>query len=88
MSAPRDSALSVILETRLVAVVRMKSAEALPAAVDALRRGGVRAIEVTLTTPGVSPSPGSSKVSLLRSYSGGRFSRVVKVVGGTAIGRL
>jgi len=52
MSVPRGSALSVILETRLVAVVRMKSAEVLPAAVDALRRGGVRAIEVTLTTPG------------------------------------
>ena len=52
MSAGRDSALRTVLETRLFAVVRMKSAEAVPDVVDALRRGGVRAIEITLTTPG------------------------------------
>lgn len=52
MSVPRDSALRLILESRLIAVVRMKTAEALPSAVEALRRGGVRAIEITMTTPG------------------------------------
>lgn len=52
MSVPRDAALGIILETRLIAVVRMKSAEVLLPAVDALRRGGVRAVEITLTTPG------------------------------------
>ena len=52
MSASRDSALRIVLETRLFAVVRMKTAEAVPPVVDALKRGGVRAIEITLTTPG------------------------------------
>jgi len=52
MNASRDSALRVILETRLIAVVRMKTAEDLPPVADALRRGGVKAIEITLTTPG------------------------------------
>jgi 2-dehydro-3-deoxyphosphogluconate aldolase / (4S)-4-hydroxy-2-oxoglutarate aldolase len=47
-----ESALRVILETRLIAVVRTRSVESLPAALEALRRGGVRAIEITLTTPG------------------------------------
>ena len=52
MSASRDSALRIVLETRLFAVVRMKSAEAVPPVSAALRSGGVRAIEITLTTPG------------------------------------
>jgi 2-dehydro-3-deoxyphosphogluconate aldolase/(4S)-4-hydroxy-2-oxoglutarate aldolase len=52
MSASRDFALDTILETRLIAVVRMTSSANLPFAVEALRRGGVRAIEITLTTPG------------------------------------
>lgn len=52
MSAGRDSALGVILETRLIAVVRMKTTDVLYSAVEALRRGGVLAIEITLTTPG------------------------------------
>jgi 2-dehydro-3-deoxyphosphogluconate aldolase/(4S)-4-hydroxy-2-oxoglutarate aldolase len=52
MSARRDPALGLVLETRLIAVVRMTSTELLAPAVDALRRGGVRAVEITLTTPG------------------------------------
>ena len=47
-----ETALRILLETRLVAVVRMSETRSLAPAMDALRRGGVRALEITMTTPG------------------------------------
>lgn len=44
--------LEIIQATRVVAILRAKTSAGLLQAVDALRAGGVRAIEVTLTTQG------------------------------------
>jgi 2-dehydro-3-deoxyphosphogluconate aldolase/(4S)-4-hydroxy-2-oxoglutarate aldolase len=47
----RKAALDQILRDKAVAVVRGANADALLRAVDALREGGVRCIEITLTVP-------------------------------------
>jgi 2-dehydro-3-deoxyphosphogluconate aldolase/(4S)-4-hydroxy-2-oxoglutarate aldolase len=44
--------LNLIRETGVVAIMRANSSEQLIAAADAIKAGGVRAIEVTMTTPG------------------------------------
>jgi 2-dehydro-3-deoxyphosphogluconate aldolase/(4S)-4-hydroxy-2-oxoglutarate aldolase len=44
--------LKLIRETGVIAIMRARSSEQLIAAADAIREGGVRAIEVTMTTPG------------------------------------
>ncbi len=44
--------LSLIRETGLIAILRADSSEQLVEAAEAVRAGGVRAIEVTMTTPG------------------------------------
>ena len=51
VSAKRESRLRAILDLGVVAVVRLSSSAPAFAVADALRDGGVRAIEVTLTTP-------------------------------------
>lgn len=43
--------LEVILATRVIAVIRMSDPERLTEVVEAIRRGGVRAVEITMTTP-------------------------------------
>lgn len=45
-------ALNIIRETGVIAIMRAQSSEQLIAAADAIKLGGVRAIEVTMTTPG------------------------------------
>jgi 2-dehydro-3-deoxyphosphogluconate aldolase/(4S)-4-hydroxy-2-oxoglutarate aldolase len=44
--------LRLIRETGVIAIMRAKSSEQLMAAADAIKAGGVRVIEVTMTTPG------------------------------------
>ena len=44
--------LNIIRETGVIAIMRAKSSGQLIAAADAIKKGGVRAIEVTMTTPG------------------------------------
>jgi 2-dehydro-3-deoxyphosphogluconate aldolase/(4S)-4-hydroxy-2-oxoglutarate aldolase len=44
--------LNLIRQTGVIAILRAKSSEQLLAAADAIRAGGVCAIEVTMTTPG------------------------------------
>ena len=44
--------LTLIRETGVIAIMRAQSSEQLIAAADAIKAGGVRAIEVTMTTPG------------------------------------
>ncbi len=44
--------LNIIRETGIIAIMRAQSSGQLIAAADAIRLGGVRAIEVTMTTPG------------------------------------
>jgi 2-dehydro-3-deoxyphosphogluconate aldolase / (4S)-4-hydroxy-2-oxoglutarate aldolase len=48
----RDKALDIILTTKVIAVIRMPDAAKVAQAAEAIRRGGVRAIEITMTTPG------------------------------------
>jgi 2-dehydro-3-deoxyphosphogluconate aldolase/(4S)-4-hydroxy-2-oxoglutarate aldolase len=48
----RDQVLDRLLAAKAVAVIRTKDAAKLAEAADALRRGGVMAIEVTMTVPG------------------------------------
>jgi len=48
----KEQALETILRTKVVAVIRMKDAARLAEVAAALGRGGVRAIEVTMTVPG------------------------------------
>jgi 2-dehydro-3-deoxyphosphogluconate aldolase/(4S)-4-hydroxy-2-oxoglutarate aldolase len=44
--------LDLIRETGIVAIMRAKSSEQLITAVEAIKNGGVKAVEVTMTTPG------------------------------------
>jgi len=44
--------LNLIRETGVIAIMRAQSSEQLMAAADAIKAGGVKAIEVTMTTPG------------------------------------
>jgi 2-dehydro-3-deoxyphosphogluconate aldolase / (4S)-4-hydroxy-2-oxoglutarate aldolase len=44
--------LGIIRETGVIAIMRASSSEQLIAAADAIRAGGVKVIEVTMTTPG------------------------------------
>jgi 2-dehydro-3-deoxyphosphogluconate aldolase/(4S)-4-hydroxy-2-oxoglutarate aldolase len=44
--------LDVVRETGIVAIMRAQSSEQLISAADAIKAGGVRVIEVTMTTPG------------------------------------
>jgi 2-dehydro-3-deoxyphosphogluconate aldolase/(4S)-4-hydroxy-2-oxoglutarate aldolase len=44
--------LDIIRQTGVIAIMRTQSSEQLLRAADAIREGGVRAIEVTMTTPG------------------------------------
>jgi 2-dehydro-3-deoxyphosphogluconate aldolase/(4S)-4-hydroxy-2-oxoglutarate aldolase len=48
----RDQALERLLGAKAVAVMRMKDAARLAEAAEALRRGGVMALEITMTVPG------------------------------------
>jgi len=48
----RDEALEIILSTKIIAIIRMSDSAKLLQVADALRAGGVRALEVTMTTPG------------------------------------
>ena len=48
----RDKALEGILERKAIAVIRMPDAARVLDAVEALRQGGVRAVEITMTVPG------------------------------------
>ncbi len=44
--------INIIRETGVIAIMRAQSSDQLIAAADAIKKGGVRAIEVTMTTPG------------------------------------
>ena len=50
--ATRAEVLDIVLTSRVIAVLRLKDAASLPDIAAALGRGGVKALEVTLTTPG------------------------------------
>lgn len=52
MGMKRDKALGIILETKVIAVIRMADAGRLFDVVEALQKGGVKALEVTMTVPG------------------------------------
>jgi 2-dehydro-3-deoxyphosphogluconate aldolase/(4S)-4-hydroxy-2-oxoglutarate aldolase len=47
-----SKALDLMMESGVVAIMRAKSSDQLMVAADAILKGGVRAIEVTMTTPG------------------------------------
>lgn len=48
----KDTVLQQLLETRIIAVIREKSADEAAAITDTLSEAGVTTIEITLTTPG------------------------------------
>ncbi len=48
----RMDVLDLVLKTKVIAVIRMKNAAKLPDVAAALARGGVKALEVTMTVPG------------------------------------
>ncbi len=48
----KEDRLELIRQTGVVAIMRAKSSDQLLAAADAIKAGGVNAIEVTITTPG------------------------------------
>jgi 2-dehydro-3-deoxyphosphogluconate aldolase / (4S)-4-hydroxy-2-oxoglutarate aldolase len=48
----KDEKLNLIRETGVIAIMRAQSPGQLTAAADAIKKGGVRVIEVTMTTPG------------------------------------
>jgi len=47
----RDEALEIILTTKVIAVIRMSDTEKLAKVAEAIKQGGIRAIEITMTTP-------------------------------------
>jgi 2-dehydro-3-deoxyphosphogluconate aldolase/(4S)-4-hydroxy-2-oxoglutarate aldolase len=47
----RDEVLDTILATKVIAVIRMSDAGKLTRVVEAIRKGGVRAIEIKMTVP-------------------------------------
>lgn len=47
----RDEAQEIILATKVIAVIRMSDTEKLAKVTEAIKQGGVRAIEITMTTP-------------------------------------
>ncbi|MDD8027290.1 MAG: bifunctional 4-hydroxy-2-oxoglutarate aldolase/2-dehydro-3-deoxy-phosphogluconate aldolase [Acidobacteriota bacterium] len=48
----RDETLAFLLKHKVVAVIRMADPEKLLRVVEAVERGGVRAVEITMTVPG------------------------------------
>ena len=48
----RDEALKIILESKIIAVIRMSDSRKLFRVVEAVRQGGIRAVEITMTIPG------------------------------------
>lgn len=48
----KEDTLNIIHDTGVIAIMRTQSSDQLIAAADAIKKGGVRAIEVTMTTPG------------------------------------
>ncbi len=48
----KQQKIQLIRDTGVIAIMRAQSSDQLIAAADAIRQGGVRAIEVTMTTPG------------------------------------
>jgi 2-dehydro-3-deoxyphosphogluconate aldolase / (4S)-4-hydroxy-2-oxoglutarate aldolase len=48
----KDKVLEGLLAAKAVAVIRMKDAARVATAADAIRRGGVTAVEITMTVPG------------------------------------
>ena len=47
----KDAALDIVLSSKVIAVIRMSDAEKLAKVVEAVKAGGVKAIEITMTTP-------------------------------------
>jgi 2-dehydro-3-deoxyphosphogluconate aldolase/(4S)-4-hydroxy-2-oxoglutarate aldolase len=47
-----EDVLEIILTTKVIAVIRMSDPAKLQLVVEAIRRGGVKAVEITMTTPG------------------------------------
>jgi 2-dehydro-3-deoxyphosphogluconate aldolase/(4S)-4-hydroxy-2-oxoglutarate aldolase len=48
----RDEALGIILSTKVIAVIRMTDEKKVVRVIEAIERGGVKALEITMTTPG------------------------------------
>jgi 2-dehydro-3-deoxyphosphogluconate aldolase/(4S)-4-hydroxy-2-oxoglutarate aldolase len=51
MMMRRDEALGAILDSKVIAVIRMSDPDKLQRVVEAIKAGGVRAIEITMTVP-------------------------------------
>ncbi len=47
----RDEVLEIVLATKVIAVIRMADPQKLLQVTEAIKRGGVRALEITMTTP-------------------------------------
>jgi 2-dehydro-3-deoxyphosphogluconate aldolase / (4S)-4-hydroxy-2-oxoglutarate aldolase len=47
----KDAAMQIVLSSKVIAVIRMSDAEKLAKVVEAVKAGGVKAIEITMTTP-------------------------------------
>jgi 2-dehydro-3-deoxyphosphogluconate aldolase/(4S)-4-hydroxy-2-oxoglutarate aldolase len=47
----KDEVLDIVLSTKAIAVIRLADAEKLGQVVEAIKKGGMKAIEITMTTP-------------------------------------
>lgn len=52
MATRKEEQLQLMIDTGVVAVIRASGSAELMDVIEALRRGGIRAVEVTMTTPG------------------------------------
>ena len=48
----KDESIKIITETKIISIIKLSEPQKLPQVVNALEKGGVRCIEVTMTTPG------------------------------------
>jgi 2-dehydro-3-deoxyphosphogluconate aldolase / (4S)-4-hydroxy-2-oxoglutarate aldolase len=47
----KDAAMQIVLSSKVIAVIRMSDTDRLAKVVEAVKAGGVKAIEITMTTP-------------------------------------
>ncbi|MFY9147213.1 MAG: 2-dehydro-3-deoxyphosphogluconate aldolase, partial [Bacillota bacterium] len=52
MARRKEEQLQLMIDTGVVAVIRASASAELMSVIEALKKGGIRAIEVTMTTPG------------------------------------
>ncbi|RPI58012.1 MAG: hypothetical protein EHM56_02840, partial [Chloroflexi bacterium] len=68
----KSETIRIIEETGVIAIMRAQSSAQLIAAAEAIQKGGVRAIEVTMTTPGALDVIAQAREKMGKEVAGAR----------------